>query len=69
MDFLKTVLEESKKVGRITGYIVILGITGTLSIMQKMDSNSVSQSTIDDWIKLTMIATTFYFLTSQNKGE
>lgn len=61
------IFEHSKKIGRISALIIILGVAGTLSIISSIKDPASSANLVDDWLKLAGIAVTFYFLTAPKK--
>jgi hypothetical protein len=57
--------DNSRKLGRMIALNVILIIAGIISIMGAADDPKNIIAILSDWIKLAMIAVTFYFLDKQ----
>ncbi len=61
------IFEHSKKIGRITALIIILGVAGTISIISAIKNPASAANLVDDWLKLACGTVTFYFLTAPKK--
>jgi hypothetical protein len=72
-EIIKSLMGDTKKLGRILALVIILGIAGgislniTSSIASKEDV-SICKAILDQWIDLAKIAIMFYFMKSmENK--
>ncbi len=63
MGFLSTVLEQSKKAGRLAALLIILAIAGALSIISAVDDPASIEKMLDIWKDLLLMALAFYFAT------
>lgn len=77
---IKSLFLNTKKLGRISALVIILGVAGTISILmiQGIDNNDAitaikvaefSKTIFDQWIDLAKIAVMFYFMKSMNKDN
>ena len=62
MGFIESILDHSKKFGRMAALIIILGVAGGISILMVLNDPTSGKEILGDWIKLSMIGVTFYFL-------
>lgn len=61
--------KDTKKLGRIITLIIILGITGTISIVIVLKGDQVASiNVLEDWIKLVGITVVFYFVSAKNEN-
>lgn len=65
-EIIKSLMGDTKKLGRIVALVVILGIAGTISIMITSEAES-PESILGQWIDLAKIAIMFYFMKSMDK--
>lgn len=61
-------LEHSKKIGRITALIIILGVAGAIAIIGVANDPATAKDVGKDWLQLGAVAVTFYFLTAPKKA-
>ncbi len=61
------ILEHSKKIGRVTALIIILGVAGAISIIGVVNDPATAKEVGKDWLQIGGVAVTFYFLTAPKK--
>ncbi len=67
-DLIVSLLKDTKKIGRIMALVVILGISGSISI-QMIQGASDPEYVLDQWLRLAEIAVLFYFIKATDSGE
>ncbi len=61
-------LEHSKKAGRIVSLIIVLVISGTLSVIMAINDPIAISEIINKWLIVLSGITAFYFGTKQAEG-
>ena len=61
MALIESVLEHSKKLGRISALVIILGVAGAISIIMVCGETAKADTILSNWIDLAKIAVVFYF--------
>lgn len=67
-EIIKSLMGDTKKLGRIVALVVILGIAGTISIII-IDESKSPQTILSQWIDLAKIAIMFYFMKSMSNKD
>jgi len=67
MAFIESVLEHSKKLGRISALVIILGVAGAISLIMVCKNAGKGDTILSNWIDLAKIAVVFYFAVAASK--
>ena len=64
-EVMDSLMAETKKIGRILALIIVLGVTGGLSIMMAVSGTADMSVLLDKWMSIAIIAVMFYFTTAK----
>jgi len=64
---IESLVTDTKKIGRITALVIVLGVAGTLSIMMALHDTTDMPVLLDKWMDIAIIAIMFYFTSAKTK--
>jgi len=69
MALIDSIVENSKKLGRITALVIILGVAGAISLIMINDNMVDADALYGSWLDLAKIAIMFYFSATITKSK